>query len=68
MHAAENIYVVKIKAKNEPLYNLPSDSQLYFSATGRAFVVYDDDHDEDPNLLHDVTDQYIVTVEKASVK
>lgn len=68
MHAAEKIYVIKVKAKKEPLYNLPSDDQMYLTPDGRLFVVYDDDHDEDPNLLHDVTDQYEVTVDKASVK
>lgn len=68
MHPAENTYIVKIKAKNEPLYNLPADSQMYFTPGGRLLVAYDEDHDEDPLCLHDVTDQYIVTVDKASVK
>lgn len=68
MHPAENTYVIKIKAKKQPLYNLPEDSQLYFSATGRAFVVYDDDDDEESGVLHDITDQYEVSVSKVSVK
>lgn len=71
-HPAENIYVIKIKAKKEPLYNLPSEDQMYFSPQGRLYVVYDDDHDDEnedgSHPLHDVTDQYEFTVEKASVK
>lgn len=72
MHPAEKIFVVKIKAKKEPLYNLPSDDQMYVTPDGRLFVVYDDDDDEEnedgSHPLHDVTDQYEVTVEKANVK
>lgn len=64
MQPATKTYQITITAKKEPLYNLPSDDQMYFTPGGRLFVVYDDDHDEDPNQLHDVTDQYNVKVEK----
>lgn len=53
---------ITITAKKEPLYNLPSNDQMYFTPDGKLFVVYDDDHDEDPTHLHDVTDQYNVSI------
>lgn len=68
MEPAEKKFKVTIKAKKEPLYNLPSDDQMYITPKGRLFVVYDDDHDEENEdgsfSLHDVTDQYFVTVEE----
>lgn len=66
MMPARAKFIVTITAKKEPLYNLPADSQMFFNPKGQLFVVYDDDHDEDPDVLHDVTDQYIVKVEKLS--
>jgi hypothetical protein len=66
MTPARAKFIVTITAKKEPLYNLPADSQMFFTPGGRLFVVYDEDHDEDPEQLHDVTDQYIVKVEKLS--
>lgn len=55
-------YTFTLQYKGEPKYTVPSNDQLYLSPTGRVFVVYDDDHDEDPDQLHDVTGQYDVTV------
>ena len=57
-------YIITLTTKNKPLYNLPAESQMFFGANGRLYVAYDEDNDEDPDLLHDVTDQYIFKVEK----
>lgn len=62
---ATETFTVTITAIKDPLYNLPSDSQMYFTPNGRLFVSYDDDHDEDPNQLHDVSDLYDVKVVKS---
>lgn len=69
MKPATKKFTVTITAKKEPLYNLPSDDQIYITPQGRLFVVYDDDHDDEnddgSHPLHDVTDEYIVVIEKS---
>lgn len=58
------IYKFTIQYKGKPEYTIPSDDQMMLTPTGRLLICYPDDHDEDPNNWHDVTDQYDITVEK----
>lgn len=67
MRNAPKKFLVTIKEKDLD-YNMPSDDQMFVTPEGRLFIVYNDDHDEENEdgsfTLHDVTDQYNVTVEK----
>lgn len=63
-------FSVTITEREGPMRsNMPSDDQMLITPKGELFVVYNDDHDEENEdggfSLHDVTNQYYVSVEKS---
>lgn len=58
-----HIYKFTVSYKGKPDYIIPSNDQMMLSPLGRLMVCYPEDHDEDPNEWHDVTEQYDITVE-----
>lgn len=61
-------FIIKPLSKFDRRENVAND-QFYLRPDGRLFVVYDDDHDDEnedgSHPLHDVTDQYEVTIVEA---
>lgn len=57
-------YKITLVAKKKPLNNIPDEDQMFFTPTGRLYVIYDEGSDDEPYDLHDVTDNFIFRVEK----